>query len=173
LAKFNLLLLDTCVILELFRLGIWGDFLKQCDVHVSTVIMDDARFYEDDDGEKHMIDWTQYTGRLTVHDVDVSDLRLLTDPFGPGILEKLDSGEAELLAVLCKSFDNYKICSSDAIVFRVLGALKRSGQGVSLEEIIGQIGMTKALAWQHTKNFREHWSKKGFEQGITGLALKR
>lgn len=173
MAKFNLLLLDTCVILELFRLDIWEDFLKQCDVHLSIIIIDEARFYEDDDGEKHTIDWTKYTGRLTVHDVDASDLRLLTDPFGPGILEKLDPGEAELLAVLCKSFDNYKICSSDAIVFRVLGALNRSGQGLSLEEILGQIGMTKSLTWQHTKKFRDRWSNEGFVQGITGLALKR
>ena len=173
MAKFNLLLLDTCVILELFRLGIWDDFLKQCDVHVSALIMDEARFYEDDDGDKHTIDWTKYTGTLTVHDVNVSDLLLLTDPFGPEILEKLDPGEAELLAVLCNSFHNHKICSSDAIVFRVLGASKRSGQGVSLEEILGQIGLTKALAWQYTKKFRDYWTKMGFEQGITGLALKR
>lgn len=76
MAKFNLLLLDTCVILELFRLGIWDVFLKQC-------------------------------------------------PCVPGILEKLDAGEAELPAVLCKSLDAYKICSSDAIVFRVLGALRQ------------------------------------------------
>jgi hypothetical protein len=173
LAKFNLLLLDTCVILELFSLGIWDDFLNHCDVHVSSVIINEARFYEDANGDKHRIDWTRYTARLTVHDVNASDLSLLTEPFSPGILEKLDAGEAELLAVLCKSMDSYKICSSDAIVFRVLGALKRSSQGLSLEEILGQIGLTKALTPQHTKKFRENWSQKGFEQGITGLALKR
>jgi hypothetical protein len=173
LAKFNLLLLDTCVILELFRLGIWNDVLKQCDIHVSSVIINETRFYEDANGDRHAIDWTTYTGRLTIHDVNASDLRLLTDPIGPGILEKLDPGESELLAVLCKSLDAYKICSSDAIVFRVLGALQRSGQGVSLEEILGQIGLTKALTWQYTKQFRERWSRTGFEQGITGLVLKR
>lgn len=173
--KFSLLLLDTNVVLVLFRLDLWDSFIGKCDVHLARVVVAESRYWEDGDGQRHPIDPSPYErdGRITVHDIDVSGLAVLTDPFGPDILGKLDDGEAESLAVLCNSKDRFLVSSSDKITYRVLGALNRSDQGISLEEVLQAIGLTKKLTPEFCKPYRERWSQRGFEEGISGLAFTK
>ena len=53
------------------------------------------------------------------------------------------------------------ICSSDAIVFRVLAQLDLAEQGISLEEILQRIGFGRDVALQFRKAFRlEHLTVK-------------
>jgi hypothetical protein len=174
--KFRLLLVDANIIIELFRLGIWDTFLAACEVHLSETVFDEAHFYEDDDGERHTIHLQPYRdkGQVTVHAVPSSQLATLRSTLGVTLLEKMDPGEAELLCVLDNALpgEDYLICSADAVIFRYLGATHRSGQGISLEEILPKIGITKPLESLYRKAFRERYSQLGFSQGITGLALR-
>lgn len=173
--KFSLLLLDTGVVLELFRLALWDDFIALCDVHLARTVVRESKYWEDDLGQRHPIDLSPYErdGLVTVYDIDVSELDALTDPFGPDILVKLDPGEAESLAILCNSKDRFLVSSADKITYRVLGALKRSDQGISLEETLQAIGLTKRLVHKYSKAFREKWSQRGFSEGASGLAFMK
>src|SRR5579871_6204265 len=143
LAKFNLLLLDTGVIIKLFELGIWEALLDRCDVHLSKTILNEALFYRDDNDDPQSIHLSNYLAKMTVHDVAVSRVQELKKVFGSVLLEKLDAGEAELLSVVHDSFDKYLICSSDAVVYRALPTLSKSDQGISLEEVLTQIGLSR------------------------------
>lgn len=96
---------------------------------------------------------------------------MLTEPFGPDILTKLDPGEAESLAILLNSNKRFIVSSADAITYRVLGALKCSDQGISLEETLQAIGLTKHLVYKFSRAFREKWSQRGFSEGVSGLAF--
>ena len=174
--KFRLLLVDANIIIELFHLGIWDTFLAACDVHLSETVFDEAHFFEDDDGERHSINLQAYrdSGQIIVHAVPASQLVALRSTLGMTLLEKMDPGEAELLCVLDSAppGGDYLICSADAVIFRYLGATHRSGQGISLEEILTKIGVTKPLDSLYRKAFRERYSQLGFTQGITGQAVR-
>jgi len=171
--KLQLLLVDAVIVIKLHELGQWDAFVKACDVHLSRVIVNEAWYYVDENGVRHSIDLSGYEARkqIVVHEVTLAETESLRTQFGQDILEKLDAGEAELLAVLHnKPWDEYKICSADRVVYRVLGALKLSGQGVSLEEVFKDTGVTRPLEDKFSKGFRERWSRKGFEEGVTGLS---
>lgn len=172
--RFRFLLLDANVVIKLFELGLWDSFLSKCDVLLSrTVVETEAQFYFVDQ-EQHAIDLTSDIAakRLEVVEVELAELRRFMDRFDPTYLEALDPGEAESLAYLASSSDPCLICSSDAIVFRVLAQLARSEQGLSLEEVLARIGLARSLPPQYTRAFRERWQKRGEEEAVRGTGLK-
>ena len=82
----------------------------------------------------------------------------------------MDDGEAESLAFLFNSREEWLLTSSDEIVFKTLGVEGRSEQGISLEEILQKIGLSRSmLKAQFTKQFRLNVTKKGQIDQITGF----
>lgn len=162
--KLRLLLLDANIIIELFRLGLWDQFLECCDVHLARTVVAESRFYEDDEGRLHGIDLLPFEtrGQLTVFDVSLAQDRQLTQHFDLTYLERFDPGEREALAHLVTSTDPYVICSADRIVFNVLGFLDRADQGVSLEELLQKAGLARTMSWQYTRAFRDKYTNEGF-----------
>ena len=174
--KFRLLLLDANVVIYLFEIGLWDKLIERCDVLLSRIVAErEAQFFEKDDGEKVYFDLRPYIAdnRVTVIDASVGDVKAFRDLFDPVYLSRLDDGESESLAYLSKSPEKCLICSADAIVFRVLALLDRIEQGLSLEEILGSIGLGRSLPWEFSKQFRERWTKVGSQQRIQGQGLRR
>ena len=58
-----------------------------------------------------------------------------------------------------------------AFVFRVLGLLGRAEKGISLEEILIQIGLSRVLKKQYTKRFREKYTNLGQIDSIQGYNI--
>ncbi len=110
-------------------------------------------------------------GKITVFDVNPSELDAFRSQFDPTFFEKFDAGETESLAYLVNSKESYQICSADAIVFRVLGNIDHSEQGISLEEILQKIGLTCELDWPFSKAFRKRWTQDGFQDHLAGIGL--
>lgn len=171
LAKFNLLLVDAGIIIHLFELGIWDAFLDRCDVHISETILLEALYYLDGNDEQQPIHLANYAARMTIHNVAGSRIEGLKKVFGRLLLEKLDSGEVELLCVLNDSVETYRICSADAVVYRALSALSRSAQGISLEEALLHVGLSRKVDWPFSKRFREKYTQQGFQEKLTGIIL--
>ena len=173
--KSRLLLLDADVVIQLFKLGIWERVIEVYDVHLARIVAEDeAHFYIDDEGLRQHYDLTPYieAGRITVFDVAPSGMVTFLGLFGPLFLEKLDPGEAESLAYLLDAQEECQICSADKIVYRVLGALHRREDGISLEELLQKSGLGRRLPRHFGKDYREEWTRKGFIQGMHGLGLK-
>jgi len=105
-------------------------------------------------------------------DIRPSELSAFRALFDPSYLEKLDDGETESLSFLINSPERFLISSADKIVFRILGNLKRSEQGISLEEILQGVGLGINLPRQFTKLYREEWTQKGFAEGLGGFGYK-
>jgi len=174
--RFKLFLLDANVVIELFRQGIWDTVVEKCDVYLSRTVAEiEAHFYETDDGRRHDFDLMPYIreNNITVFEIPPSRLKKFYSEFNIEYLEKLDPGESESLAYLMEQKEAYRICSADKIVYRVLGNLCASEKGISLEEILDQIGLTRRLIYQFSKAYRIKWSNKGFEEGIRGIGLKK
>ena len=173
--RLRLLLLDANVVFRLFELGLWDAVVEHCEVILTRTVADvEVRYYHGKDAD-HLIDLSGYEndGRIAVVDLDASELKEFRDLFDPLYLARLDDGEAESLAYLASSEDEHLVSSSDSIVSKVLGRLRRSEQGISLEEILQRIGRTvKGLERQFTQEFREHWTREGGRDMIQGTGLR-
>jgi hypothetical protein len=168
--KLRLLLLDANVIIQLFKIGIWGRLVEQCDIHLAQSVVGESQFYENDVGERSYISLEQdiASNKISVFDLPISNLIDFKKQFDRIYLDRLDPGECESLAFLCLSDQTYMICSADAIVYRILGNLNRPEQGLSLEEVLTIIGLGRALPRQFTKSFRISNTKQGQQDSIQG-----
>ncbi len=83
----------------------------------------------------------------------------------------MDPGETDSLAFLY-SQEKGLICASDKIVFKSLGSLGLGEQGISLEEVLDKVGLSRQVESQLTKKFRLKYTLQGEQEGITGAALK-
>lgn len=175
MSRLKLLILDANVVIHLHELGIWSKLIAVCDVHLPRTVIDEAEFYEAD-GDKRYIDLQPdiEQQRVQVFDVSISDVKTFRDQFDPLYVGGLDPGECEALAHLCRSTEAFLISSGDAIVYRVLGRLNKSDQGMSLEEVLQKIGLQqKSLPWSCSKAFRAKYTKEGEVHAIQGIGLKK
>lgn len=172
--KFRLLLLDANVVIEAFRMGFWDNLVERCDIYLArTIVETEAHFYEDDDGVRHDFELAPYeaSGAITVFDVEMAEVEAFRQRFGPAYFEKLDPGEAEALAFLfAQQSEDWQICSADKIIYRVLGSCHRQEQGISLEEILQKVGLGRSVDRMFSREYREQWTQRGFQDGLSGMA---
>lgn len=172
MSRFRLLLLDANVVIYLFQLGLWDRVVECCDVHLAETVVEESDFYDSVDGVRHRIDLTEYirSRAISVFEVPVERVQAFCDEFSSCYKVDIDPGEAESLAHLLDSGESYKICSADHIVFQVLGSRYRSGQGISLEEVLQDVGLSRPLRYIFTKAYRQKRARDGFSDGFSGLS---
>ena len=164
--KFQFLLLDAGPIIKLFSLGIWDSFIKNCDVTVSQIVADQAK-YASQEFEDIRIDLEPYKQNVKIIDVDPVTVRTFYDKFNIQYKADIHPGEKETLAFLCSRTENWQLCSADGAVFRVLAILGRAQQGISLEELLNKIGLSRRdLEWKYTRKFREKYTRIGQTDSI-------
>jgi len=174
--KLKLLILDAGVVIRLHELGIWEQVRDRCDIYLSRIVAEREVLSQpgDEGGYGEDIDLSPdiSSGMVQVFDGATSELKAFREQFDSLYLGDLDDGEAESLAYMTKQPEDYLISSGDAIVFRVLGNLGRGDQGLSLEEVLQQIGLGRKLDWPYSKAFREKWTKVGETDMIQGKGRK-
>jgi hypothetical protein len=159
--RFQFLLLDAGPIVKLFELNLWERFIEMCDVSVSRIVADQAK-YASGESEDLRIDLGPYEEKIRIFDSDPSEVSVFHGKFTQEYKAIIHDGEKQTLAFLCKTRENWLFCSSDGAIFRVLGLLGRAEQGISLEEVFTQIGFSQSgLEWQYTKKFREKYTRIG------------
>jgi len=105
--------------------------------------------------------------------LDLSLVKTFYDRFDLQYRVEIDDGEKEILAFLCDSDEDWRACSSDHAIFRVLGLLGKADQGVSLQEVLDSIGLSKGnLELEYTKSFREKWTRKGQADSIQEKGIR-
>ena len=176
MSRSNLLILDANVVIHLHESGVWTNFIAKYDVHLPQAVVDEAGFYDDRDEERHYIDLSGDigSGRVQVFEVELADVRTFSNKFDSVYVGKLDPGELEALAFLYHTSESYSISSGDAIVYRVLGCLNCGHQGISLEELLQQVGLQQSsVKWPYSKKFREQYTQVGAMDLIQGRGLKK
>lgn len=175
MSRLKSLILDANVVIHLHEFGIWSKLIAACEVHLPRTVVAEADFYELD-GERREIDLQHDIDLqlVRVFDVSLSDIRAFREQFAPLYADGLDPGETEALAWLCRSAETFLISSGDAIVYRVLGRLNRSDQGLSLEEVLQRVGLQrKSVPWSCSKAFRTKFTKVGEADAIQGTGLRK
>jgi len=171
--KFPFLLLDAGPIIKLFELGIWDNFVKHCDVTISQIVADEAK-YASCESEDVRINLEPYKeqGLVKVIDMELSVIKTFHNSFNPMYKTIIHDGEKETLAYLCTCSDDFRLCAADKAVFQVLGLLGKGDRGISLEEILQDIGLSRKLEWQYTKKFREQYTHMGQADFIQDKGLR-
>jgi len=171
--KFPFLLLDAGPIIKLFQLGIWDNFIKECDVTISRIVAIQAK-YASQEYEDICIDLQPYEKQhlIKIIDLEPSVVKTFSNKFNLLYKAIIHDGEKETLAFLWASPENWLVCAADKAVFRVLGFLDKAKQGISLEEILKDIGQSRSnLEPEYTKKFREKWTREGQIDFIQGQDL--
>lgn len=172
MTRSRLILLDANVVIHLFELDLFRQLATRCQIVLAQTVVDEAHFFERD-GERFAIDWGELIkeGVVEVRSATASEVQTYCDRFDPTYYEKLDPGEAEALTLLERDVEA-RICSADKIVWRVLGNTNQRERGVSLEEVLQQIGLTKKLPDRFSKSFREKWCQAGSQEHFMGRGDK-
>ncbi len=157
----KLLILDANEVIYLHETGLWQAVLSRCEVYLARTVAEvEARFYRGSQADE-IIDLSDdiSQGRVKVFERTITELKSFTELFDP--------------VYLVQSKDTYLVSSGDAIVFRVLGLLNRSDQGISLEEVLQKVGLGRAVTRQYTKRFRERYAREGEQDTLRGRGLKK
>lgn len=181
--KSQLLLLDTGPIIKLFQIDLWDTFIEKYDITVTRTVEDEAKFAQTDSGIKD-INLKSYEEKGLIHiiDADSEIVAKFFKKFDLGYQPIIDDGEKETLAFLENSTDEWLVCSSDAVVYKILGNLNRSEQGISLEELLQQKGIGSNINWKdvspkdyrnwkYSKQFREKNTRQGQIDSIQNRGL--
>ena len=160
--KLKFILLDAGPIIKLFELGLWDTLISKCEITISRIVMEEAK-WASKDFEDVQIDLEPYvqTKRIQVIDSSPAEVASFFNKFNTQYKSIIDDGEKETLAFLHKSTEPWKFCSADHAAFRVLGLLGNAEQCISLEELLGEVGLLQKLEWQYIKRLLEQNTRLG------------
>jgi hypothetical protein len=170
--RLQFLLLDTGPIIKLFELGIWDEFITKCDVTISRIVAEQAQ-YASQEFEDICINLGSYERKnlIKIVEVELSEVKAFHEKFDLQYKVIIHPGEKETLAFLYNSSENWLVCAADGAVFRVLGFLSNAEQGISLEEVLEKIGLSRKLEWKYTKKFCEKYTRIGQIDSIQNKGL--
>jgi len=168
--KSRFLLLDAGPIIKLFELDIWDEFIARCDVTICRTVAEEAKWASQEFADIR-ID-LEHDERIRVIDVQLSVVKSFHSKFDLSYKTIIHDGEKETLALLYDSSDPWRVCSSDAAVYKTLGLLGKGDCGVSLEELLDQIGLRQSLEWKYSEEFRRKHTSRGQADFIQGTGLQ-
>ena len=173
--RFQFLLLDAGPIIKLFELNLWDKFIDKCDVTIPRTIVEDETVFCGTEDNKTFLEQglASYEKKVKIVDVPLSLINNFYKRFDLTYQANIHPGEKEALAFLFNAPENFLLCSADKAVFKVLGLLGKSEQGISLEEILEQIGLKQNLGWQYSKQFREKFTQMGQIDAIQDKGIEK
>ena len=170
--RFPFLLLDAGPIIKLFQLGIWNEFITKCDVAIARTVAEQAQYASQEFEDVCInLDSDEEKGLIKIIDVELSKVKAFHEKFDLQYKVIIHPGEKETLAFLYNTSESWRVCAADGAVFRVLGLFGRTEQGISLEEVLEQIGLSQKLEWKYTKKFREKHTRLGQIDSIQNKGL--
>jgi len=175
--KLKLLILDAGVVIKLHEMKLWTAVIDKFEVHLSSIVAHRESKYhqakEDEWGEDIDFAHDIAPGKITVFEVPEQEILSFKSQFDANYFADLDDGEAESLAMLVSVKEDCRISSGDAIVYKILGNLNLGEQGISLEEILQQCGLSRKMeGFQYGKAFRQQMTQVGANDMIQGRGRK-
>jgi hypothetical protein len=169
--KLQFLLLDAGPIIKLFELGLWEKFIERCDVVITRTVVEEAVHTGQCDCLSYIdfpFEEAEEQGRIKIVDMTLSAIQSFLRDSTIGVKYAIDPGEAETLAFLSYSSENFVLCTADGPVFSALGFLDKAESGISLEELLQKFGLltSRKLEWRFSKKFREHYTHLGQIESI-------
>ncbi len=173
--RSRLLILDANIVIYLHEIGAWSAFMERYEIHLSRTVAEiEVKFFRSGE-DLPPIDLIPDidAGRIRVVDIPKAEVTHFLQRFDSLYLADLHAGESESLAYLTAVTEDFRICSADKIVFKVLPHLGCAEQGTSLEELLREAGLGRRLPHLYTQDFRVRWTQAGQQDAVTGLGRPR
>ncbi|MBM4310825.1 MAG: hypothetical protein FJ119_07755 [Deltaproteobacteria bacterium] len=170
------ILFDANIIIELYKLGVWGHLISRVEVIVpATVARDEAFFYSNTEGGiPSPINLPELikTGAIKEAIATVEEMAALENVFDTVFIKGLDAGEAEAIALLYSgSIGEPKFCTADKAAIQALAMISRRDLCISMELILRDCGLQQNVDSQFKEAFLKQWLDKGSQNLITGFGL--
>ncbi len=171
------LLLDADAVIEAHRLGIWAALCDRAQIACpATVVHREALFYSESNcavpPSIHLPSLAA-RGAIDMLEATVDDDAMVRSELADDVLEGLDPGETEALALLfVQKAGDCLFCTGDRAAIHALALLGLSEQGASLERTLEAVGATKPLARQFTEVYFQEALREGQEHRLRGLGLR-
>lgn len=174
--KPRLLLLDAVAVVAAFRVGVWDRLVDAYEVVVSSVVMDEAHFYEDPRTRKrHPIDLAamEAAGVIQGCEVGLAEIGALLARFD-GTLS-IHAGEAEALAYLASVDEDTDIrfVTSDRAALIAVALLDLGHRSMALGDALRACGVGKRLEAQYEAEYHRACLEEGTRMRIQGRGLAR
>lgn len=171
------LLLDANVVIEAHCLRVWDPLISRVPVACpATVVDSEALFYcEDEHSVPPSIHLERLVaeGRIAMFEATAEDLGRVATLLTDDVLEGLDPGEAEALALLLvQKAPDHRFCTGDRAAIRALALLGLSERGISFESVLETLGLQKRLKEPFTEQFFQQALREGQEHRLRGLGLR-
>ncbi len=112
-------------------------------------------------------------GKITEVAASAQQIESVVNFFTPSHARALGAGELEALAILQSSEEEILFCTADKLAIDSLVLMGFWERGVSLEEVLRETGLPKAIGLQFTEAFFRHQIALGQEKRIRGEGLRR
>jgi hypothetical protein len=170
------LILDAGPIIGLHELGAWKTFVERYEVVVPQLVLDDEALFHSKDaitGLSQPIDLASdvAAGRVLVGSAGLTAFSRVASRFTDAI--ELHDGELEALALLTQDEHDveHAFCSADGAAIEGACMLGLTDRCMSLEELLGIVGLGRQVSWRFTKGFTERHKREGGERAVTGFGL--
>lgn len=163
--KPKLLLLDSDVVVVCHELGIWEQLKAKYSVHVSSIVIEEAIYYEVN-GRPVGIDLNAQcsASQISAVEATASQMASVTGNFVDSFAQGLDDGEIEGIAIMIHhDLEDCAYCTGDTNAMQAIGMLAPTMPSVSLEEILEMCGLRSSI----TGKLPLHLTKRNHEIQIT------
>lgn len=146
--KFKLLMLDANVIIDAHIHNFWGDLTSRYQIYVPSIILREVKYYNDLQKRMHTIDLRSMVKNQTIVEIEATpeEIAKLLSCATERFKETVHTGELEALAILkSRKEPEIKFCTGDKAAIKALSAIGLGALGISLEEVLGNIGQEKRL----------------------------
>lgn len=160
----NFLLLDTDVIVGCHKLGKWNGILKNYSLCVSSVVVKEAKFYPDKDGNKIAIDLHPYIEHKEITELSVSleEIAAVLQSLKEPGLDGIHDGELESITITgSNKMPGLKFCLIDQAAIKAVSYLGLEERAISLEQALADRGIIRPKA-----NIPPEYTKERFEKFI-------
>ena len=162
----KIVLLDAQAIIDLHSWSLWKRLVQSCDIGVSPIIKQEAKFYKDNHEQKKTINLNPDIEAKRIHEIDVASASIssLVAKLSPSFLPALDDGELEAIGFLdsLQRKEPYYFCTADRLAIKCLGALGLRQRSLSLEELFIQHKIAHSLPQHYSKSFFDKMLQEGF-----------
>jgi hypothetical protein len=171
------LILDAGPIIGLHELGAWAPFLERYEVVIPQLVLDDEALFHSKDaatGLSQPIDLASdvRAGRVVVGSAGLAVFSRVASRFTDAL--ELHDGELEALALLTQDdiYVEHVFCSADGAAIEGACMLGLTERCASLEELLGMVGLGRAVSWRFSKKFTDLHKREGGERAVAGFGLR-
>lgn len=175
--KPTLLLLDTNVVLVALRLNIWTSLTNAITIVLPTTVIDETKYYDDLTTKQVVkVDLRQFVANGTIREESASNAEMddFAAQFAPSMLQQIDAGEYEALALLLGGrLVDCHFSTGNVPAIKALALMGLFDQAISLEEALLSFGFHKNLPVQFTEDFLRRNLQFGQTLRIQGFGLAK